>query len=86
MTTAIKIESVSKLYRLGTVGTGTLAHDLNRWWHAIRGKEDPYAKVGQLNDRTQSSTNDQGQKTKDGAAPDYVWALRSSYTQWYCIG
>ena len=76
MTTAIKIESVSKLYRLGTVGTGTMAHDLNRWWHQIRGKEDPYAKVGQLNDRTQSSTNDQGQKTKDGAAPDYVWALR----------
>jgi lipopolysaccharide transport system ATP-binding protein len=86
MTTAIKIENVSKLYRLGTVGTGTMAHDLNRWWHQIRGKEDPYAKVGQLNDRTQSSTNDQGQKTKDGAAPDYVWALRSSYTQWYCIG
>ncbi|MCX7396110.1 MAG: ABC transporter ATP-binding protein [Planctomycetales bacterium] len=76
MTTAIKIESVSKLYRLGTVGTGTMAHDLNRWWHTIRGKEDPYTKVGQLNDRTQSSTNDQGQKTKDGAAPDYVWALR----------
>jgi lipopolysaccharide transport system ATP-binding protein len=76
MTVAIRIENVSKLYRLGTVGTGTLAHDLNRWWHAIRGKEDPYAKVGQVNDRTQSATNDQGQKTRDGAAPDYVWALR----------
>jgi lipopolysaccharide transport system ATP-binding protein len=76
MTTAIKIENVSKLYRLGTVGTGTMAHDLNRWWHQIRGKEDPYTKVGQVNDRTQSLTKDQGQKTKDGAAPDYVWALR----------
>jgi len=76
MTTAIKIEDVSKLYRLGTVGTGTMAHDLNRWWHQIRGKEDPYAKVGQVNDRTQSSTKDQGQKTKNGEAPDYVWALR----------
>jgi hypothetical protein len=51
MSVAIKIESVSKLYRLGTVGTGTLSHDLNRWWHQIRGKEDPYAKVGQVNDR-----------------------------------
>jgi lipopolysaccharide transport system ATP-binding protein len=76
MKTAIKIEDVSKLYRLGTVGTGTMAHDLNRWWHQIRGKEDPYAKVGQVNDRTQSSTKDQGQKTKNGEAPDYVWALR----------
>ena len=55
MSVAIKIESVSKLYRLGTVGTGTLSHDLNRWWHQIRGKEDPYAKVGQINDRTKKS-------------------------------
>jgi hypothetical protein len=52
MSIAVKIESVSKLCRLGTVGTGTMAHDLNRWWYAMRGKEDPYAKVGQVNDRT----------------------------------
>ena len=57
MTTAIRIESISKLYRLGTVGTGTLSHDLNRWWHQIRGKEDPYAKVGQVNDRTQGAAS-----------------------------
>ena len=79
MSVAIKIENVSKLYRLGTVGTGTMAHDLNRWWHQIRGKEDPYAKVGQVNDRTQSSTSStrhQALGTKNGAAPDYVWALR----------
>ena len=71
MTTAIRIENVSKLYRLGTVGTGTIAHDLNRWWHQIRGKEDPYAKVGQVNDRTQSSTSStkhQAPSTKNGAA------------------
>ena len=55
MTTAIRIENVSKLYRLGRVGTGTLSHDLNRWWHTIRGKEDPYAKIGQVNDRTKMS-------------------------------
>jgi lipopolysaccharide transport system ATP-binding protein len=76
MSTAIRIENVSKLYRLGTVGTGTISHDLNRWWHSIRGKEDPYAKVGQTNDRTQSSTKDQAPSTKNSAAPDYVWALR----------
>jgi lipopolysaccharide transport system ATP-binding protein len=77
MSVAIKIESVSKLYRLGTVGTGTMAHDLNRWWHTIRGKEDPYAKVGQINDRTQSSTKNQEPGTKNReSSPDYVWALR----------
>ena len=59
MTTAIRIESVSKLYRLGTVGTGTIAHDLNRWWHQIRGKEDPYAKIGQVNDRTKRATRNE---------------------------
>ena len=92
MSVAIKIENVSKLYRLGTVGTGTISHDLNRWWHTIRGKEDPYAKVGQVNDRTksakskvvsqQSSANaaaENCQLTTDDsreAGPDYVWALK----------
>lgn len=49
--TVIDIQDVSKLYRLGMVGTGTLAHDLNRWWALVRGKEDPYAKIGQVNFR-----------------------------------
>ena len=35
------VENVSKLNRLGEVGTGTLSHDLNRWWHMVRSKEDP---------------------------------------------
>ena len=60
----ISIENVSKLYRLGMIGTGTLAHDLNRWWARVRGREDPYAEIGQVNDRTQEA---------DG---DYVWALK----------
>ena len=64
MTTAIHIENISKQYRLGTVGTGTMSHDLNRWWHAIRGKEDPYSKVGQVNKRDQAADS------------DYVWALK----------
>jgi len=63
MTTAIRIENVSKRYRLGTVGTGTIAHDLNRWWHKIRGKEDPYAKVGQVNDRTKAAASDEKRET-----------------------
>lgn len=60
----LDIENVSKQYRLGEVGTGTLSHDLNRWWAKIRGKEDPYLKIGETNDRTQKGDT------------DYVWALR----------
>ncbi len=61
---AIEFENISKQYRLGTIGTGTLSHDLNRWWHQIRGKEDPYLKIGEVNNRS----------TK--ASSDYVWALK----------
>lgn len=60
----IKVENLSKLYRLGEVGTGTISHDINRWWAKVRGKEDPFEKVGELNNRT----------TKGGS--DYVWSLR----------
>ncbi|REG87709.1 ABC transporter ATP-binding protein [Winogradskyella sediminis] len=60
----LKAENISKQYRLGLVGTGTISHDLNRWWAGIRGKEDPYLKVGAVNDRS----------TK--ADSDYVWALQ----------
>jgi lipopolysaccharide transport system ATP-binding protein len=35
----ISIESVSKRYRLGAVGTGTLREDINRWWYRVRGQE-----------------------------------------------
>lgn len=61
---AIEFENVSKQYRLGTIGTGTISHDLNRWWHLVRGKEDPYLKVGEVNDRSSK------------AISDYVWALK----------
>ncbi len=60
----LKAENISKQYRLGQVGTGTLSHDLNRWWHEIRGKENPYLKIGDTNDRS----------TKGDS--EYVWALQ----------
>jgi lipopolysaccharide transport system ATP-binding protein len=60
----LKIEDVSKLYRIGELGTGTISHDLNKWWHKVRGKENPYIKLGKVNDRT---------KSNDG---DYVWSLK----------
>lgn len=61
---AIKVEGISKQYRLGEIGTGTISHDLNRWWARMRGKEDPFAKVGDTNDRTAKATS------------DYVWSLK----------
>lgn len=61
---AIQAENISKQYRLGQVGTGTLSHDLNRFWSKIRGKEDPYLKIGEANDRSIKGTS------------DYVWSLR----------
>ncbi|MBE0393852.1 Teichoic acids export ATP-binding protein TagH [Flavobacterium sp. PL0002] len=60
----LKAENISKQYRLGQVGTGTLSHDLNRWWHQVRGKENPYLKIGDTNDRSTKGES------------DYVWALQ----------
>ncbi len=53
MAVAIKIENLSKQYRLGLVSTRTLSHDMNRWWQtSVLGRDDPYLKVGDTNDRT----------------------------------
>ena len=65
MSVAIKIENLSKQYRLGLVSTRTLSHDINRWYQMnIRRKEDPYLKIGEVNDTS----------LKDNS--NYVWALR----------
>jgi lipopolysaccharide transport system ATP-binding protein len=63
-TTILKIENISKQYRLGLVGTGTLSDDLKRFWYRIRGKEDPFLKIGDVNDRSVVGDS------------DYVWALK----------
>ena len=65
MSTAIEFNHVGKQYRLGLVSTGTIAHDLNRWWQtSILRREDPYLKIGSVNDRAQKADS------------EYVWALR----------
>ncbi|MBO4602202.1 MAG: ATP-binding cassette domain-containing protein [Salinivirgaceae bacterium] len=65
MPTAIKIENVSKQYRLGVISTGTLSHDLNRWWTtSVLRREDPYLKIGETNDRASKGNS------------EYVWALK----------
>lgn len=85
--TVIRVENLSKQYRLGLVGTGTLSHDLNRWWSHIRGKEDPYLKVTEVNDRTRARgsttenteghrTNNKQPITNNQSQSDYVWALQ----------
>lgn len=65
MPTAIEFNNISKLYRLGLVSSGTLSHDLKRWWQMnILGKEDPFLKVGTVNDRSKAADS------------EYVWALK----------
>lgn len=62
---AIEFENVGKQYRLGLVSTGTISHDLNRWWTMnVLHKEDPYLKIGETNDRSHKGQS------------DYVWALK----------
>jgi lipopolysaccharide transport system ATP-binding protein len=61
---AIRLENIGKQYRLGSVGTGTLSHDLNRFIARVRGKEDPYLKVTQTNDRSKKGDS------------DFVWAIK----------
>ena len=65
MPTAIEFKNVSKLYRLGLVSSGTLSNDLKRWWTMnILHKEDPFLKVGSVNDRSKAADS------------EYVWALK----------
>ncbi len=65
MSTAIEFNNVSKQYKLGLVSTKTLSHDLNRWWQTkILRKDDPYLKIGSVNDRSAKADS------------DYVWALK----------
>lgn len=64
MSEVIKVEGLSKLYRLGLVGSRTIAEDLNRLWARFKGKEDPYLKIGETNNRIVKG------KT------EFVWALK----------
>ncbi len=65
MQPVIRFENVGKLYRLGTVGTGTIAHDIQRWWvTSVLHKEDPYLQIGETNDRSTKGSS------------EYVYALK----------
>ncbi len=62
MSTVIRVENLSKSYRLGQISGGTLSEDLNRWWARARGRPDPYLKIGQA---------DHGNRRGE-----YIWALK----------
>ena len=64
MPKVIKVESLSKAYQLGSFGTGTISRDLERFWAQLTGKEDPFLRIGEVNDRTKKSES------------DIVWSLR----------
>src|SRR5579864_7640766 len=64
MGTVINVKHLSKAYQLGDFGTGTVSRDLERFWTRLRGKEDPFLKIGETNDRT-----------KRGGS-DIVWSLK----------
>lgn len=61
---AIKAENISKAYQLGEFSTGTISRDIERWWARMRGKEDPFLKLGETNDRANKGTS------------DIVWSLK----------
>ncbi|MCC5612318.1 ABC transporter ATP-binding protein, partial [Nostoc sp. CHAB 5834] len=61
----IRVENLSKQYRLGTIGTGTVRDDFQRWLYRIQGKEDPFLKIGEANNR------------RNKGESDYVWALKN---------
>ncbi|MGA2490212.1 MAG: polysaccharide ABC transporter ATP-binding protein, partial [Anaerolineales bacterium] len=60
--TVIRVENISKAYRLGQIGSGTLSDDIKVWWAKTRGKPNPLLKIGQ---------EDHG--NREG---DYIWALK----------
>lgn len=64
MAKAIKAENLSKAYQLGDFGTGTISRDLERAWARLRGKEDPFLKIGETNDRASKGSS------------DIVWSLK----------
>jgi lipopolysaccharide transport system ATP-binding protein len=79
----VRVENVSKRYRLGVIGTGTLAHDLNLWWARVRGRPDPTLPIGQQAPSDghspvhgkRASSGDSMAGTAQSRASDYVWAL-----------
>jgi lipopolysaccharide transport system ATP-binding protein len=82
MSTVIEVDDLWKKYRLGVIGTGSLRHDFERWWHRVRGKPDPHSKVDQRseirNRKSELATNVDHRISGVSASlgDDEMWALR----------
>ncbi len=61
----IKVDNLSKAYQIGQIGSGTISRDIDRLWQMkILGKEDPFLKIGETNDRSSKGQS------------DIVWSLK----------
>ncbi len=61
----IQVEKLTKHYRLGTIGTGSLRQDLQRWWTtSVRRQEDPFFRLESADGNTAPSDKNN------------LWALR----------
>jgi lipopolysaccharide transport system ATP-binding protein len=61
----IKVENISKLYRLGTIGSGSLRRDLNQWWQQrVMKKEDAFFSQTSVSENVDAKRN-------------YLWALKN---------
>lgn len=67
MSIAIKGENISKQYRLGAVGISNLTDDVQRLIARLKGKEDPFLKIGEENSRDKAMLANESK---------FVWALR----------
>jgi lipopolysaccharide transport system ATP-binding protein len=79
MSTVIKIENVSKQYRLGTIGTNTLKGDLQRWWYNLRGLPDPTLMIGQenfLDNKAKVKVKSLSASTSASTSEGFIWALK----------
>jgi lipopolysaccharide transport system ATP-binding protein len=66
MSTAIKVENLSKIYRLGEIGTGTISRDIERYIKTrILKQEDPFLKIGETNNRAEKGSSDIVYSLKD---------------------
>jgi lipopolysaccharide transport system ATP-binding protein len=61
----IKVENVSKVYRLGTIGSGTFKRDLNQWWQRkMKKKIDAHLQTANASENVTVDKN-------------YLWALKN---------
>ena len=66
----IEVENLSKLYRLGVIGSTTLQESVERWWYRMRGKEEQLQKVGTKHLMIEPDD------PQAGPEPNSIWALR----------